>query len=129
VVLNYKGKDDIFAKLVAEGKETTHAGEQRPDFQAILNDPAHDRLALRVAQESIVLLKNDHNLLPLDKVKLSRVLVVGPLAETVNLGGYSTGKPKFYVSAIAGIKSDFGLQASVDYRPGCTLLGGTDGRG
>ena len=126
VVLNYKGKDDIFAKLVAEGKETTHAGEQRPDFQAILNDPAHDRLALRVAQESIVLLKNDHNLLPLDKAKLSRVLVVGPLAEAVNLGGYSTGKPKFYVTAIEGIKSDLGPQASVEYRPGCTLLGGSD---
>jgi beta-glucosidase len=126
VVLNYKGKDDIFAKLVAEGKETTHAGEQRADFQAILNDPVHDRLALRVAQESIVLLKNDHNLLPLDKEKLRRVLVVGPLAETINLGGYSTGKPKFYVTAIAGIKSDLGPQASVEYRPGCTLLGGSD---
>jgi beta-glucosidase len=126
VALNYRGKDDIFARLVAEGKETTHAGEQRPDFEATLNDPEHDRLALRVAQESIVLLKNDHNLLPLDKTKLSRILVVGPLAETVNLGGYSTGKPKFYVTAIAGIKSELGLQASVEYHPGCTLLGGTD---
>ena len=123
VVLNHKGKDDIFARLVAEGKETTHAGEQRPDFQAILNDPAHDRLALRVAQESIVLLKNDHNLLPLDKAKTNRILLVGPLAETVDLGGYSTGKPKFYVDAVAGIKSELGPQASVVYRPGCTLAG------
>lgn len=125
VVLNHKGKDDIFARLVAEGKETTHAGEQRPDFQAILNDPAHDRLALRVAQESIVLLKNDHNLLPLDKAKTNRILLVGPLAESVDLGGYSTGKPKFYVDAVAGIKSELGPRASVVYRPGCTLLGGT----
>ena len=78
--LNYKGKDDIFAKLVAEGKETTHAGEQRADFETVLNDPEHDRLALRVAQESMVLLKNDQNLLPLDKTKVNRVLVVGPLA-------------------------------------------------
>jgi beta-glucosidase len=124
--LNYKGKDDIFAKLVAEGKETTHAGEQRPDFETVLNDPEHDRLALRVAQESMVLLKNDQNLLPLDKTKVNRVLVVGPLAETPNLGGYSTGKPKFYVSAIAGIKSELGMHASVDYRLGCTLLGGTE---
>lgn len=121
---NYKGKDDIFAKLVAEGKET-HVGDERPGYQAILNDPVHDRLALKVAQESIVLLKNDHNLLPLDRSKVKRVLVVGELAETVNLGGYSTGKPKFYVNAVEGVKTELGPDATVDYRTGATVLGGT----
>jgi len=126
VALNYQGKDDIFARLVAEGKETTHAGEQRSDYLAVLNDPSHDRLALRVAQESMVLLKNDHNLLPLDKTKPGHILLVGPLADTVNLGGYSTGKPKFYVDAVEGIKAETGSRASVSFRAGCTVLGGTE---
>ncbi len=125
-VLNYKGGGDIFAKLVAEGKETTHAGEQRPGFETVLNDPAHDRLALQVAEESIVLLKNEGNLLPLDKRTAKRVLLVGPLADAVNLGGYSTGKPKFYVTALAGVKAELGAEATVAYREGSTVLGGSD---
>jgi beta-glucosidase len=124
-VLNHKGYDDVFAKMVAEGKETTLAANRRPGYEAVLNDPAHDRLALRVAQEALVLLKNDGGVLPLDKTKTKRILVVGPLGDTVNLGGYSTGKPKFYVNAVEGIKAELGTTASVTYQPGCTILGGT----
>jgi beta-glucosidase len=123
--LNHKGYEDVFAKMVAEGKETTRADSHRPGFEAVLNDPAHDRLALRVAQEALVLLQNNGGILPLDKAKTKRVLVVGPLAEAVNLGGYSTGKPKFYVNAVAGIQAELGPSASVTFQPGCALLGGT----
>jgi beta-glucosidase len=124
-VLNHKGYDDVFAKMVAEGKETTPVSGRRPGYEAVLNDPAHDRLALRVAQEAMVLLNNQGGALPLDKAKTKHVLLVGPLGETVNLGGYSTGKPKFYVNAVDGIKAELGPGASVTYEPGCTVLGGT----
>ncbi len=124
-VLNHKGYDDIFAKMVAEGKETTRPDGHRPDYQAVLNDPAHDKLALRVAQEALVLLKNQNGILPLDKTKTKHVLVVGPLGEAVNLGGYSTGKPKFYVNAVAGIQAALGAGATVTFEAGCTLAGGT----
>ncbi len=122
---NQKGYEDIFAKMVAEGKETTSAAGRRPGYEAVLNDPAHDTLALRVAQEALVLLKNEGGILPLDKKKIKRVLVVGPLGEAVNLGGYSTGKPKFYVNAVAGIQAELGAGASVTFQPGCTVLGGS----
>ncbi len=124
-VLSHKGYEDVFAKMVAEGKETAPASGRRPGYQAVLNDPAHNRLALRVAQDALVLLKNDEGILPLDKAKTKRVLIVGPLAEAVNLGGYSTGKPKFYVDAVAGIQAELGAEASVKFQTGCTLLGGT----
>jgi beta-glucosidase len=124
-VVSRHGYEDVFAKMVAEGKETAPASGRRPGYEAILNDPAHDALALRVAQEALVLLKNDGGMLPLDKAKTKHVLVVGPLAETVNLGGYSTGKPKFYVDAAAGIQAELGAGASVVFQPGCTILGGT----
>jgi beta-glucosidase len=120
-----QGYEDVFAKMVAEGKETAPASGRRPGYEAILNDPSHDALALRVASEALVLLKNEGGLLPLDKAKTKHVLVVGPLAETVNLGGYSTGKPKFYVDAVAGIQAELGAGASVVFQPGCTILGGT----
>jgi beta-glucosidase len=125
-VLNHKGYDDVFAKMVAEGKETTPVSGRRPGYEAILNDPAHDHLALRVAQEALVLLKNEGGALPLDKAKTKHVLVVGPLGKTVNLGGYSTGKPKFYVDAVDGIQAELGPGASVAFEPGCTIVGGTE---
>ncbi len=125
VVPSHAGYEDVFAKMVAEGKETTPVSGRRAGYEAVLNDAAHDRLALRVAQEAVVLLKNDGGVLPLDKRRTKRVLVVGPLGETVNLGGYSTGKPKFYVNAVEGIKAELGDAASVAYEPGCTVIGGT----
>ncbi len=124
-VLNHKGYEDVFAKMVAEGKETTRVDGRRPGYEAVLDDPEHDRLALRVAQEALVLLKNEGGILPLDKTKTKHVLVVGPLAEAVNLGGYSTGKPKFYVNAVAGIQAELGAETSLTFQPGCTVLGGT----
>jgi beta-glucosidase len=121
----YTGSDDIWAKLIEEGKFTTPASERRPDAQTILSDPAHDALALKAAQESIVLLKNENGLLPLDKSLHRHILVTGPLAGTTNLGGYSTGRPKFYTTALQGIQNEAGTD-SVVYRPGCTLDGGTE---
>jgi beta-glucosidase len=120
-VLNHTGPEDIFARLIAEGKFTTPAGARRADYRAVLSDPQHDALALRAAEEAVVLLKNDRDLLPLDLARLKRILVVGPLAVRQNLGGYSTGHPKFYVNVVDGLRSTAGPATRVDYEPGCKL--------
>jgi beta-glucosidase len=120
-IANYKGSDDIWAKLIAEGKFSTPEGLRRPDYAAVLNDPAHDRLALKAAQEAIVLLKNENHLLPLDASRIKNILIVGPLVKQSNLGGYSTGQPKFYVTILDGIKSSVGPAVNVDYEEGCSL--------
>jgi beta-glucosidase len=120
-VLNNTGPEDMFAKLIAEGKFTTPASARRADYQTVLNDPAHDALALRAAEEAIVLLKNQNNLLPLDSSRIKNILVVGPLAVRQNLGGYSTGRPKFYVDIVDGLKTAVGANAQVNYEPGCEL--------
>jgi len=52
-----------------------------------------------MAEESVILLKNEDNLLPLDPKKSGRILVVGPNAASVHLGGYSP-KPFVGVSLI-----------------------------
>ena len=120
-ILNYKGDDDIWAKLIADGKFNTPASGRRPDWQKILNNPSHDALALETAQKAIVLLKNANSLLPLDKTKLKKIVVVGPLATQRNLGGYSTGNPKFYVNILDGLKTYLGSSVEVGYAPGCQL--------
>lgn len=66
----------------------------------------HRALALKAARESIVLLKNDNDFLPLSKDKT--VAVIGPLASILSLGGYS-GTASEYTTPLQGIcdKLDF----------------------
>jgi beta-glucosidase len=120
-ILSHAGPEDMFAKLIAEGKFTTPAGARRADFMAVLNDPVHDALALRAAEEAVVLLKNEGGLLPLDPSRLKEILVVGPLAIRQNLGGYSTGHPKFYVNVVDGLRAAVGARTRVSFEAGCEI--------
>ncbi|MFF5289353.1 glycoside hydrolase family 3 C-terminal domain-containing protein [Paractinoplanes globisporus] len=67
-----------------------------------IESPAHQTLARSVAANSLVLLKNEGGLLPADPAALHDVVIVGDLAGTVTLGGYS-GDPTHRVSPVQGI--------------------------
>jgi beta-glucosidase len=84
-----------------------------------LNSPAHRQLALRLANESMVLLKND-GVLPLKSVK--SIAVVGPLADqtAVLLGNYN-GYPTHTVTLLEGMKAAF-PKATITYVPGTQFL-------
>jgi beta-glucosidase len=86
-----------------------------------IDTPGHGALALKVAQESIVLLKND-GLLPLNREKIKRIAVVGPNADSASMliGNY-TGKPSQSVTILNGIKEIAGPNVEVTYVPGCPL--------
>jgi beta-glucosidase len=74
----------------------------------------HKALALRAAQESIVLLKNAGGVLPLDKRSFKSIAVIGPRANEVLLDWYS-GTPPYSVSPLDGIKSAVGDAVKVNY--------------
>lgn len=74
---------------------------------SILEDGAHRELAREAARQSLVLLKNDGQLLPLSKDKIRSVAVIGPMAGSCHLGGYS-GRSTYLVSPYAGIAAAFG---------------------
>ncbi|MBN1248682.1 MAG: glycoside hydrolase family 3 C-terminal domain-containing protein [Anaerolineae bacterium] len=87
-----------------------------------VNDSAeHRALALKMAQESIVLLKNAGNLLPLGK-NLKKIAVVGPNADDpiVLLGNYN-GFPSSSVTPLAGIQAKAGAGTEVAYAKGCEI--------
>lgn len=88
--------------------------------EKITNSPEHQQLSLKAARESIVLLKNQNGLLPLDKTKYKRVAVIGPNAADVHLGGYSN-KPGRGVSILEGIKDKLGSGVEVLYSEGCKI--------
>ena len=74
----------------------------------VLQDSTHQALARQLADEDVVLLKNDdvagtsQPLLPMDAAKLNNVVIVGNLANTVTLGDYS-GSPTHTTSPVQGI--------------------------
>ena len=70
---------------------------------AVINDAEHRAVALKAAQESIVLLQNRGSLLPLDKTKIKRIAVIGPLADRIVMNNYN-GKAGVTVTALQGIK-------------------------
>jgi len=78
---------------------------------------AHKAAALKVTQESIVLLKNKHNLLPLDRKSVKSIVVIGPHAKEVLLDWYS-GQPAYMVSPFDGISAAVGPNTSVSFADG-----------
>jgi len=98
-----------------------------PDYtERITNSPEHRRLALKAAQKTMVLLKNDGNLLPLDLKKLKTIAVIGPNAADVHLGGYSR-EPAHSVSILEGIRERVAAAATVVYSEGCKITEGKQG--
>src|SRR6266851_901617 len=87
------------------------------------DSPAHRALSLKAAQESIVLLKNENNTLPLKK-DLKTIAVIGPNADApeVLVGNYS-GRPSKSVTPLAGIRNAVSADTRVLYAPGSTLTG------
>ena len=79
-----------------------------------LESPAHKDLALRMAQQSMVLLKNKNNLLPVDKTTLKKVAIVGPNINNseVQLGNYN-GFPSKIITPLDGIKETLGENVTI----------------
>ena len=98
-----------------------------PDYaEKTTNSPEHRALALKAAEEAIVLLKNDGHLLPLDVKKLKSIAVIGPNAADVHLGGYSRD-PIRGVSVLDGVRERVGPSVKVLYAEGCQITAGKQG--
>lgn len=80
----------------------------------------HAQAGLKIAEEGIVLLKNEKNLLPLKAEQLKRIAVVGENAVKMMTvgGGSSSLKVKYEVSPLQGIQKRFGHKAEIAYAPG-----------
>jgi len=90
----------------------------------VVNDEDHKQLARETALKSIVLLKNENNLLPLRK-EIGTVAVIGPNSDQsfVLLGNYN-GTPSDPVTPLRGIKEKLNGFSEVIYAHGCTWADG-----
>ena len=85
---------------------------QRPTGQMQRNTPEHQRLARRMAAESITLLKNEGDVLPLQRGRIRRLAVLGPRATKRNclplLGGSAGVWPPYEITPLQGLKELLG---------------------
>jgi beta-glucosidase len=94
----------------------------------VINCEKHQKLALKAAEKSIVLLKNDNNLLPLDSSQ-KKIVVAGPAAANPHtLFGNYYGVSAHFITILEGLaektKDKFGI--TMDYRQGCLMYSDND---
>ena len=84
-----------------------------------INTPEHQAVALDAAEESLVLLKNDGNVLPLDANMTKTVVVLGPNANRrfakPGYGGSSAVAAPFEVTVLDGLRKELAGKANVEY--------------
>ncbi len=95
------------------------------DVNAMVRSAEHLAVADRVARESIVLLKNENQALPLKK-ELKTVAVIGPMADNADAWRNRYGAQKLEITTVlAGIRAELGPKTELRFARGCSV---TDAR-
>lgn len=98
---------------------------ENPELQPeqSLDRPEHRQVARQAATESIVLLKNDRALLPLDAATVKSIAVIGMNAKQAQFigGGSALVTPHYVVSPLDGICEQVGPGVKVEYALGCPI--------
>lgn len=147
VKTNFTPPDDFILplrELVKEGKVTTKTLDDRvrdvlrvkfilglfdrpyvADAEAserLVNSREHQQTALRAARESIVLLKNEKNILPLGK-NIESIAVIGPNADDYTNAQYRYGPSAVRgITVLEGIRNLLGNHVTVTYAKGCDVI-------
>ncbi len=121
--------DDIDKSLTRTLTGRFDLGEMDPDSivpwtkipPSVLNDKEHQEFALDMARETMTLLQNKNNILPLSKSE-KKIAVIGPNADDKPmLWGNYNGTPDFTISILDGIKTKLPARKIV-YNKGCDLV-------
>ena len=96
---------------------------QLAEADKVVENPEHEAVALQASRESIVLLKNDNNTLPLDINKVKTISVCGPNADEKGYALTHYGPLAVDVTTVLeGIKDKVSGKAEVLYTKGCDLV-------
>lgn len=96
---------------------------QLEEADKVVENPEHEAVALQASRESIVLLKNDNNTLPLDINKVKTISVCGPNADEEGYALTHYGPLAVDVTTVLeGIKDKVSGKAEVLYTKGCDLV-------
>jgi len=123
-LLNAVENNEIDEKVVDQAVlrvlKTLLVFENCPDeisyTQTLVSHKVHVALAREVAEKSMVLIKNEKNILPFDK-KVKRILILGKLAGQENTGDHGSSRvyPSYVITPVEGLTSYFGEGVEIQY--------------
>lgn len=110
--------DDAVLRLLRQQVRFAQGRDPSDYTTEVVGCEAHRQLAREAAQKSIVLLKNEQNLLPLANVQ--RLAVIGVLADTPNTGdrGSSNTNPAYVITPLQGLREALGDGVTIEYNDG-----------
>ena len=102
----------VMAKIGKLGGHERAPGER--------NTPAHQAFAREVAEQAIVLLKNERDVLPLDRARVRRLLVIGANADIRHHGGFwsAEGKSPYETTPLDALRALLGKDVLIEHLPG-----------
>lgn len=109
-VLRLKFRMGLFESWTLDPKEA----------DAVVGNGQHAAIALKAARESIVLLKNQRELLPLQIGKYKRIAIIGPNADKCVLGGYAN-QPKYCNTPYQILSQRLKGKAEIVFAEGCRI--------
>ncbi len=122
-LVSQKDLDDAVARVLTMKFRAGLFEHPYTDLQkteAVVGAKQHGELARKVADESIILLKNEKGILPLDPTQIKTIAVIGPNADRVRQGTYS-GIPPYFVTILDGIRHRVEPGAKVVFAQGCQI--------
>ena len=113
--------DDKVRRILGIVFKSGASNEEKTDSDASSNTPEHQKLAREVADEAIVLLKNENSVLPLDKKKVKSIAVIGPNAGEARIQGRGSSqvRPYYVVTPLEGLTRQCGDSVKMSYELGC----------
>jgi beta-glucosidase len=111
--------DDKVRRILRIMFRTNMFGKRK---EGAFNSPEHQSTALHVAEEGIVLLKNE-NILPLQDDKIKSIAVIGANANRkhAGAGGSSQLNAKYEITALAGLQNIAGEKIKIEFAPGYAI--------
>ncbi|MGE5810283.1 MAG: glycoside hydrolase family 3 protein, partial [Ignavibacteria bacterium] len=100
--------------------------DEKPDTM-VFTSAEHKALAYEIAKESIVLLKNEKNILPINTDEIKSIAVIGPNAAVTRTGGGGSSfvEPIYSVAPLEALKNKIGDKIKINFAEGVTLSGDT----
>jgi len=120
-IIDDRVRDVLRVKFIEGLFDQPYHSEKHAD--SFVNNPAHQAIALQASRESIVLLKNSKNLLPLDSSKYKNILICGPNAKAEKSSESRYGPNHIdVISGYEGITNLLQKTVNIDYAQGCYIF-------
>ncbi len=99
--------DEAVTRIIRQKARFAKVGDPSAYSRDKVASPEHVRLALEVARKSVVLLKNQNGLLPLNREGEGTIAVIGKLAKRGNIGDYGSSRvrPPYVITPLEAIRS------------------------